>query len=45
VLGHARLLPVETSEGDVLLVATAGAYGAAMASHYNLRPPASEFAI
>jgi diaminopimelate decarboxylase/aspartate kinase len=45
VLGHARLLPAETREGDVLLVATAGAYGAAMASHYNLRPPASESAL
>lgn len=41
VLGHARLLP-ECREGDVLLVAQAGAYGAAMASHYNLRPPATE---
>jgi diaminopimelate decarboxylase/aspartate kinase len=35
-LGHDRCLP-ETSEGDVILVATAGAYGAAMASNYNLR--------
>jgi diaminopimelate decarboxylase/aspartate kinase len=45
VLGHARLLPADTAEGDVLLVATAGAYGAAMASHYNLRQPAPEFAL
>ena len=45
VLGHARLLPADTAEGDVLLVATAGAYGAAMASHYNLRQPATEFAF
>lgn len=29
-------------EGDVLLIADAGAYGHAMASHYNLRPPAPE---
>lgn len=29
-------------EGDVLLIADAGAYGHAMASHYNLRPPAAE---
>ena len=36
VLARRRLLP-ETREGDVLLVATAGAYGAVMASHYNLR--------
>ena len=45
VLGHARLLPADTCEGDVLLVATAGAYGAAMGSRYNLRPPASEVAL
>jgi diaminopimelate decarboxylase/aspartate kinase len=32
-------------EGDVLLVADAGAYGHAMASHYNLRPPAPELVI
>ncbi|HEY2807273.1 MAG TPA: bifunctional aspartate kinase/diaminopimelate decarboxylase [Steroidobacteraceae bacterium] len=41
VLGHDRLLPV-TREGDVLLVANAGAYGHAMSSHYNLRDPAPE---
>jgi diaminopimelate decarboxylase/aspartate kinase len=41
VLGHDRLLP-ETREGDVLLVANAGAYGRAMSSEYNLRAPAVE---
>jgi diaminopimelate decarboxylase/aspartate kinase len=41
VLGHGRRLP-DTREGDVLLIATAGAYGRAMASQYNLRPLASE---
>jgi diaminopimelate decarboxylase/aspartate kinase len=45
VLGHGRALPVATREGDVLLIATAGAYGAAMSSHYNLRQPAPEFAL
>ncbi|MEY3138335.1 MAG: hypothetical protein RL580_2067, partial [Pseudomonadota bacterium] len=45
VLGHDRYLPVETCEGDVLLIATAGAYGASMASHYNLRDPAEELLI
>jgi diaminopimelate decarboxylase/aspartate kinase len=40
-LGYNRRLP-ETVEGDVLLIATAGAYGRSMASHYNLRPPARE---
>ncbi len=41
VLGHDRLLP-PTREGDVLLIANAGAYGSAMSSHYNLRDPAVE---
>lgn len=41
VLGHDRRLP-ETREGDVLLIATAGAYGRAMSSRYNLREPAAE---
>lgn len=40
-LGYNRRLP-ETAEGDTLLIATTGAYGRAMASHYNLRPPARE---
>ncbi|RMF97340.1 MAG: bifunctional aspartate kinase/diaminopimelate decarboxylase [Gammaproteobacteria bacterium] len=43
-LGNDRLLPA-CAEGDVLLIATAGAYGYVMSSHYNLRPPAPEFAI
>jgi diaminopimelate decarboxylase/aspartate kinase len=43
-LGVDRWLP-QTQEGDVLLIATCGAYGYAMASNYNLRPPASEFVI
>ena len=43
-LGVDRWLP-PTCEGDVLLIATCGAYGYAMASHYNLRPPAREFLI
>lgn len=41
VLGESRLLP-PTKEGDVILVATAGAYGRVMASHYNRRNPAEE---
>jgi diaminopimelate decarboxylase/aspartate kinase len=45
VLGHDRYLPAETCEGDILLIATAGAYGASMASHYNLRDPAEELLI
>jgi diaminopimelate decarboxylase/aspartate kinase len=41
VLGHSRRLP-ETQEGDVLVIATTGAYGAAMQMEYNLRAPAQE---
>ena len=44
VLGHDRLLP-PTREGDVLLIANAGAYGHVMSSHYNLRDPAVELYI
>jgi diaminopimelate decarboxylase/aspartate kinase len=44
VLGRDRLLPV-TREGDVLVIANAGAYGRAMSSHYNLRAPAAELFI
>ena len=44
VLGSNRRLP-STREGDVLLIAQAGAYGAAMASHYNLREPAAEVVL
>jgi len=36
VLGRDRRVPV-AEEGDVFLIATAGAYGRAMASEYNLR--------
>lgn len=43
-LGHDRLLP-ECESGDVLLIATAGAYGRAMSSNYNLRAPAEELVI
>jgi diaminopimelate decarboxylase/aspartate kinase len=44
ILGHDRLLPA-TSEGDVLLVTNAGAYGYVMSSRYNLREPAAEVCI
>lgn len=37
VLGRRRRLPAGTAEGDVLLVAMAGAYGQVMANRYNLR--------
>jgi len=44
VLAHDRLLP-QCEEGDVLLVANAGAYGYVMSSRYNLREPAREVVI
>jgi diaminopimelate decarboxylase/aspartate kinase len=44
VLGRDRLLP-GTVEGDILLIANAGAYGHAMGSHYNLRGPAEELLL
>jgi diaminopimelate decarboxylase/aspartate kinase len=43
-LGHDRLLP-ECHSGDVLLIATAGAYGHAMSSNYNLRVPAEQLLL
>lgn len=45
VLGYDRSLAKETSEGDVLLVNNAGAYGRVMASYYNQREPAQEFVL
>ena len=43
-LGNDRLLPT-SQEGDVLLIANAGAYGYVMSSRYNLREPAVEVVI
>jgi diaminopimelate decarboxylase/aspartate kinase len=43
-LGVDRLLP-PSREGDVILIANAGAYGFVMSSHYNLRDPAVELAV
>lgn len=44
-LGFSRLIPKTTQEGDILLIANAGAYGHAMSSHYNLRTPAEEISL
>jgi len=44
VLGVDRKIP-KTSVGDVLLIANTGAYGAVMASRYNLREPAAEITL
>jgi diaminopimelate decarboxylase/aspartate kinase len=44
VFGRDRRIP-DPRPGDVLLVENAGAYGAVMASRYNLREPALEVAI
>jgi len=43
-LGRDLRLP-RCEEGDVLLIADAGAYGHAMSSHYNLRAPAPELVM
>ena len=45
IIGRARRLPQTTREGDVLLVATAGAYGRVMSSDYNMRSPAAEVVL
>ncbi|MCJ7815350.1 MAG: bifunctional aspartate kinase/diaminopimelate decarboxylase, partial [Xanthomonadales bacterium] len=44
VIGESRILPV-SEEGDVMLIANAGAYGRVMSSHYNRRYPPEEFTI
>ena len=44
ILGTDRRLP-DSTEGDVVLIAQAGAYGAVMASNYNLRERADEVVI
>ncbi|MGB5131831.1 MAG: hypothetical protein WBO00_04395 [Steroidobacteraceae bacterium] len=44
VLGQDCLL-ARPVEGDILLIANAGAYGHVMSSHYNLRAPAEELLL
>ena len=44
ILGRNRKLP-SPREGDVIVIGQAGAYGAVMASRYNLREPAEEVAL
>jgi diaminopimelate decarboxylase len=43
ILGKDRLLSRDAREGDWLMICDAGAYGASMASRYNLFEPASEW--
>ena len=43
-LGTDRLFP-ETAEGDLILIANAGAYGQVMSSNYNMRKVAPEIVI
>lgn len=43
-LGSDRLMP-PAAEGDVLLIANAGAYGQVMSSRYNLRDAVQEFTV
>lgn len=45
VLGVQRPLPAETQEGDIVLVADAGAYGFVMSNTYNLRALPAEDVI
>lgn len=42
ILGYSRHI-AQPQEGDVILIATTGAYGRVMSSSYNLRPPAAEY--
>lgn len=44
VIGESRLLPV-SEEGDIMVVANAGAYGRVMSSRYNRRYPPEELTI
>ena len=43
-LGYQRRV-AKPQEGDVFLIATAGAYGHSMASQYNLRSPAAPYVL
>ena len=44
ILGYNRTLP-KSREGNVFLIANAGAYGHVMSSHYNRRDPAHEHVL
>ncbi|HBO59756.1 MAG TPA: diaminopimelate decarboxylase [Alphaproteobacteria bacterium] len=44
IFGKDRMLP-DLSAGDLVMIETAGAYGAAMASNYNGRPLAAEVLV
>ncbi|MDA3933271.1 MAG: bifunctional aspartate kinase/diaminopimelate decarboxylase [Gammaproteobacteria bacterium] len=44
IIGLDRMLS-RCTEGDVMLIANAGAYGAVMSNHYNMRTPAPELIL
>jgi diaminopimelate decarboxylase/aspartate kinase len=44
IIGLDRML-ARCEEGDVMLIANAGAYGAVMSNHYNMRTPAPELIL
>jgi len=44
VLGKNRRFPISV-DGDIVLIAVAGAYGRSMSMHYNMRNPAQEIFI
>jgi diaminopimelate decarboxylase len=45
VIGFERLLPGDVKSGDRVIIYDTGAYGAVMASNYNLRETAKEYVI
>ena len=45
VLAHAKSLPKNLAEGDLLVIDGAGAYGWVMASHYNARDIPAEYVV
>lgn len=44
IIGLDRML-AQCEEGDVMLIANAGAYGAVMSNHYNMRAPSPELIL
>ncbi|MCL5408602.1 MAG: diaminopimelate decarboxylase [Candidatus Omnitrophica bacterium] len=44
-LGKDRLLPEDLKSGDVIIIASTGAYGFAMSSNYNGRPRCAEILV
>ena len=45
ILGEDRMLPSDTSQGDILMIRDTGAYGFSMSSNYNSMPKPAEVLI